>query len=275
MRIRRSEQNDAVYITYENLERTGIVTHGVSTRAGGVSEGFLGSMNLSYTRGDVKERVDENFRRIGAAIGFNADDLVLTDQTHTSNVRVVTEEDRGKGFVRERGYTDVDGLVTNVPGLVLAAFFADCVPLLFVDPVRRAVGLAHSGWRGTAERIGKKTVELMCEKYGTNPSDVQAAIGPSICCDCYEVSEDVAQVFMGQFQDAPEEIIKPGHAAGKYQLDLWNANYRVLTDAGLLPSHIAMPGICTCCNREFLHSHRGNHGNRGNLGAFLMLSKKN
>lgn len=271
MRIRRSEENDVVYLTYENIESTGIVAHGISTRAGGVSEGFLGSMNLSYSRGDVKERVDENFRRIGAAIGFDVESLVLTDQTHTANVRIVTEEDRGKGLTQERGYHDVDGLVTDVPGLTLAAFFADCVPLLFVDPVKRAVGIAHSGWRGTVEKIGKKTVGLMGEAYGTNPSDVQAAIGPSICCDCYEVSEDVAQAFRERFPDAREDIVKPGRAAGKYQLDLWRANHCVLTEAGILPSNIMMPGICTCCNKEFLHSHRGNHGNRGNIGAFLMI----
>ena len=273
MKIRRNEQNDVVYLTSSVIENTGIVTHGISTRSGGVSQGFLGAMNLSYTRGDEKERVDENFRRIGAAIGFDVRNLVFTDQTHTANVRIVTEEDRGKGFVRERDYSDVDGLVTNVPGLVLAAFFAACVPLLFVDRVNCAIGIAHSGWRGTVEKIGRRTVELMQAQYGTNPSDVAAAIGPSICSDCYEVSEDVAEVFEKQFPDTYNEIVRNGKEKGKYQLDLWRANYDVLTQAGIPAANIEMPGICTCCNKEFLHSHRGSHGNRGNIGAFLMLNE--
>lgn len=272
MRIRRAEENGVVYLTYENLEQTGIVTHGVSTRVGGVSEGFLGSMNLSYSRGDRKENVDENFRKIGAAIGFSVENLVLTDQTHTNHVRVVTSEDRGKGFDKERDYADVDGLVTNVPGLVLAAFFADCVPLFFVDPVKRAIGIAHSGWRGTVEKIGSKVVQKMSGQYGSKPADLIAAIGPSICPDCYEVSEDVALEFLHNFPKEAENIVKKGKREGKYQLDLWHANRCVMTEAGILPENISMPGICTCCNKEFLHSHRGNHGNRGNLGAFLMLN---
>lgn len=274
MRIRRSEENGVVYLTYERLEQTGIVRHGVSTRTGGVSEGYLGSMNLSYSRGDAKERVDENFRRIGRAVGFSPADLVFTDQTHTTNVRTVSFSDRGKGFVRPLDYTDVDALVTNVPGLVLAAFFADCVPLLFVDPKRRVIGIAHSGWRGTVGRIGKKTIECMAAEYGCSPADLVAAIGPSICGNCYEVSEDVAGKFRQEFSDASEGILSEGREEGKYQLDLWQANRTVLLEAGILPENIDMPGICTCCNKEFLHSHRGNHGNRGNIGAFLMLAEE-
>ena len=158
-------------------------------------------MNLSFTRGDDPEKVRENFRRMGMVIGFETKDLVLSDQTHTTNVRLVTEADRGKGFDRERDYTDVDGLVTDTPGLMLVTIYADCVPLYFVDPVHKAVGLSHSGWKGTVHRIGKVTLERMKEAFGTRPEDVQAAIGPSICQDCYEVSEDVARAFMDEFAD--------------------------------------------------------------------------
>lgn len=129
------------------------------------------------------------------------EDIVTSDQTHTTNVRVVTEEDRGNGITKPRPYTDVDGMITNVPGLVLATFYADCVPLFFIDPVHRAVGLSHSGWRGTVGKIGKVTVEKMTEEFQTDPSELYAAIGPSICQDCYEVSEDV----IDQFREAFEE----------------------------------------------------------------------
>lgn len=150
------EAGDTVpFLEYPMLRKTGLVYHGFSTRLGGVSEGCYASMNLSFDRGDDPEAVRENFRRIGNAIGVNVEDMVMSKQTHTTNVRVVTEEDRGKGVVKERDYTDVDGLVTDVRGICLVTSYADCVPLYFVDPVRNAIGLSHSGWRGTVGKIGK------------------------------------------------------------------------------------------------------------------------
>ena len=269
--MRLVEKNGVPYFVFENLENTGLVRHGFSTRLGGVSEGCLSSMNLSFTRGDDPEKVRENFRRMGMVIGFETKDLVLSDQTHTTNVRLVTEADRGKGFDRERDYTDVDGLVTDTPGLMLVTIYADCVPLYFVDPVHKAVGLSHSGWKGTVHRIGKVTLERMKEAFGTRPEDVQAAIGPSICQDCYEVSEDVAQAFMDEFADQLDDRLVYRKGNGKYQLNLWNANERILLEAGIRPEHLSITNICTCCNHELLFSHRASHGQRGNLAAFLGL----
>jgi len=267
------EREGVPFLVFPGLDETEAVIHGFSTRMGGVSEGMFSSMNLSFARGDEEGRVRENFARLGRAMGLDCRNLVFSDQTHTSNVRVVTEADRGKGFVREKDYRDVDGLVTNVPGLVLAAFYADCVPLFLVDPVNRAVGLSHSGWKGTVGKIGKRTVELMKEQYGTRPEDLTAAIGPSICQDCYEVSEDV----IGQFQEAFEKTYwkeifyeKPD---GKYQLNLWRANELIFREAGLLPERILTTDLCTCCNAKLLFSHRASKGKRGNLGAFLMLKE--
>lgn len=267
------EREGVPFLVFPGLDETEAVIHGFSTRMGGVSEGMFSSMNLSFARGDEEGRVRENFARLGRAMGLDCRNLVFSDQTHTSNVRVVTEADRGKGFVREKDYRDVDGLVTNVPGLVLAAFYADCVPLFLVDPVHRAVGLSHSGWKGTVGKIGKRTVELMKEQYGTRPEDLTAAIGPSICQDCYEVSEDV----IGQFQEAFEKTYwkeifyeKPD---GKYQLNLWRANELIFREAGLLPERILTTDLCTCCNAKLLFSHWASKGKRGNLGAFLMLKE--
>ena len=271
--MRLVEKNGVPYFVFENLENTGLVRHGFSTRMGGVSEGFLGSMNLSFTRGDDPEKVRENFRRMGTAIGFETKDLVLSDQTHTTNVRLVTEEDRGKGFDREKDYADVDGLITNTPGLMLVTIYADCVPLYFVDPVHKAIGLSHSGWKGTVHRMGKVTLERMKEAFGTRPEEVQAAIGPSICQDCYEVSEDVAQAFMDEFADSMDEQLVYGKDNGKYQLNLWRANERVLLEAGILPEHLNITNVCTCCNSDLMLSHRASHGQRGNLAAFLGLKE--
>ena len=269
--MRLVEKNGVPYFVFKNLENTGLVRHGFSTRLGGVSEGFLGSMNLSFTRGDDPEKVRENFRRMGTAIGFETKDLVLSDQTHTTNVRLVTEEDRGKGFDKEKDYADTDGLITNVPGLMLVTIYADCGPLYFVDPVHKAIGLSHSGWKGTVHRMGKVTLERMAEDFGTRPEDVQTAIGPSICQDCYEVSEDVAEAFINEFADHQDDQLVYRKDNGKYQLNLWRANELVLLEAGIRPEHLTITNVCTCCNHELLFSHRASHGQRGNLGAFLGL----
>lgn len=271
MNVRKNK--GVTYLTWPEFEKIPGFVHGFSTRLGGVSEGIYSSMNLSFTRGDKEEAVRENYNRISAALGFSPEDIVTSDQTHTANVRVITAEDRGNGITKPRPYTDVDGMITNVPGLVLATFYADCVPLYFADPVHKAVGLSHSGWRGTAAGIGAVTVKELQKHYGTRPEDIYAAIGPSICQDCYEVSEDVIMEFQKTFSRELWKDIFYRKENGKYQLNLWEANRQILLGAGILPEHISMPNLCTCCNPEFLYSHRASQGKRGNLGAFLGIKR--
>ena len=259
------------YLEYPMLAKTGIVKHGFSTRLGGVSKDCFTSMNLSFTRGDNEIDVRENFRRIAAAIGVKCEDLVFSQQTHTTNVRLIKEEDRGIGFARKLEYTDVDGLITNVPGICLVTFYADCVPLYFVDPVKKAIGLSHSGWRGTVGKIGKVTVEKMQKEYGCDPKDILAAVGPSICQDCYEVSEDVIERFKENFEESSWEKLFYKKENGKYQLNLWKANEMIFAEAGILPEHIAVTNVCTHCNSDILFSHRRTGNKRGNLAAFLAL----
>ena len=273
MRMKQNREGEVEYLTFPLLEQTGIVRHLFSTRVGGVSKGIYSAMNLSYTRGDKKEAVDENFRRIANVLQCNVDDIVCSDQTHTTNLRVVSRQDGGKGILTTRDYTDIDGLLTDEPGLVLATFYADCVPLYFADTKKRAIALAHSGWRGTVARMGRCVTEKMKEVYGTDPTDIVAAIGPSICQACYEVSEDVADAFAKEFRgigQKDEILIDKG--GGKFQLDLWRANEIVLTEAGIPSTQIQVTDICTCHNSEYLFSHRASHGKRGNLGAFLGLT---
>ena len=264
-----NEKEGVTFLTYPAFEEMPEIVHGFSTRLGGVSEGIYSSMNLSFTRGDKEEAVKENYRRISSAMGFAMENIVTSDQTHTANVRRVTEEDRGNGITKPRPYKDVDGMITNVPGIVLATFYADCVPLYFVDPVQKAIGLSHSGWRGTVSKIGKITVEKMSEEYGTRPEELYAAVGPSICQKCYEVSEDVAEEFRRVFDPKYWNALFYKKENGKYQLNLWEANHIVLLESGIPEDHISMPNLCTCCNPEFLFSHRASKGKRGNLGAFL------
>lgn len=259
------------FLTYPLFEKTGVVKSAFSTRIGGVSKGCYESMNLSFDRGDDKDAVMENFQRIASAIGTNCHDMVLSRQTHTANVRVVTEEDKGKGIVRERDYTDVDGLVTNVPGICLVTSYADCVPLYFVDPIKKVIGLSHSGWRGTVGKTGKETVRVMKEHFGCDPADILAAVGPSICQDCYEVSGDVIEKFKEAFDEKDWDNLFYRKNNGKYQLDLWKANESVFRESGICKEHIAVTNVCTHCNSKILYSHRETGDKRGNLCAFLAL----
>ena len=256
------------FLSYPILENTGIVSHGFSTRLGGVSEGGYSSMNLSLSRGDSPEAVEENTKRIARAIGVEKEKMVYTQQTHTTNVAVVSKKDAGSTL------KETDGLVTNSPGICLVTFYADCVPLYFVDPVKRAIGLSHSGWRGTVGKMAAATVEKMKECFGTRPEDIIAAVGPSICQDCYEVSEDVTSRFKEAFREEDWKDLFYKKENGKFQLDLWKANEINLREAGVLPEHIAVTNVCTCCNPKILFSHRVQGWNRGNLCAFLALKDK-
>lgn len=265
------EQKGVYWLTYPALDKEKQFLHGFSTRLGGVSGEHLYSMNLSFSRGDKEENVKENFRRIASAIGFSEENMVFSDQTHTANIRKVTKADCGKGFSRKRDYKDIDGLITNEPEVVLTTFFADCVPVFLIDPVRRAIGLVHSGWRGTVSKISQAAIRCMQEEYGSQPEEILAAVGPSICQDCYEVSRDVIEEFQKHFDQKHWQDLFYAKSDGKYQLNLWKANEIILREAGILEDHISITDLCTCCNSEFLYSHRASKGMRGNLAAFLMI----
>ena len=261
------------YLSFPVFRDTGLVTDGFSTRLGGVSEGCFSSLNLSFDRGDDRAAVEENFRRMGEALGVRCEDMVLSQQTHTTNIRIVTDEDRGKGITRERDYTDIDGLITNVPGICLVTTYADCVPLYFLDPVKKVIALSHSGWRGTVGKIGKKTVELMHDNFGSDPADILAAVGPSVCQDCYEVSADVTDRFKEVFDRSAWDELFYEKPDGKYQLDLWKANEKIFLEAGIPEDHITVTNVCTHCNSGILYSHRAMGDKRGNLCAFLALKQ--
>lgn len=259
------------FLSFPILEETGLVVNGFSTRMGGVSEGKFSTMNLTFTRGDNRNHVMENYRRMAEALVVDETRMVLSYQTHTTNVKLITEEDAGKGIVAERDYTDVDGLITDVPGITLVTFYADCVPLYLLDPVNRAIGLSHSGWRGTVNRMGAAAIRAMSEAYGSRPEDMIACIGPSICRDCYEVGEEVAVNFREAFEERywTELLVEKG--SGKYQLDLWRANEIIFLEAGIPREQIQVTDICTHCNPDYLFSHRTCGNERGNLAAFLCL----
>lgn len=252
---------------FENLEylyAEGIsVPHGFTTRYGGVSTGTQSSLNLAYGRGDTMENVEENLRRLGKAVGFEPERIVMTRQIHSDIVRVVTDADCA-GFCH-RNYPECDALVTNTPGVTLLVFTADCTPLLFYDPVTGAVGAAHAGWRGTAMGIGARTVAAMAENFGCRPENIRAAIGPNIAQCHFETDGDVPKAMVEAYgEEADAFIEKRGE---KYHLDLKGINALALRRAGV--EKIEVSDACTYCESDRFWSHRASHGQRGSQGAVI------
>ena len=265
-----NKKGNVTYLTFPLFERAGL-KHGFSTRLGGVSTGDCATMNLSFTRGDDSDHVMENHRILADAIGYEVENLVLSNQVHDTVIRCVDASDCGKGVIRQSDLIGVDGLITQDSKVVLMTFFADCVPLFFYDPVEKAVGASHSGWRGTVKRIGAKTVAAMEREFGTKPGNLLAVIGPSICASCYEVSEDVVVQFAKGFREVQWREIWEKKSAHKYQLDLWRANEIILEEAGIPRGQIEVSELCTCCHSDLLFSHRATGGRRGNLSGVITL----
>lgn len=251
--------------------------HGFSTRKGGVSKEHLSSLNLGFNLGDEREKVLENFRILGSLFEAKPEDFVLTQQTHSVNVRHVGREDRGKGIFRERDYTDVDALMTDEEGVILSAFSADCVPILFYDKGHRAIASCHSGWRGTHGRILARVIEAMQREFSSKPEEIYIAIGPSICKNCYEVSEDVGEAFLDAFP-ALREMTKNASpiervSEEKFHIDLWELNRWIALENSIPAENISVSGYCTMERPDLFFSHRYSQGKRGVQGAFIGLSE--
>lgn len=258
------------YLAYNSLSELKFINHAFSTRLGGVSQGEFTSMNLAFNRGDDPEAVTENYRRLCQSAGFDFDTLTASAQDHHTFVRAVTKQDCGVGIYKPRDLQSVDALITNEPGVTLVTYYADCTPLFFVDAKNKAIGLAHAGWRGTVERIGEKVVEKMTALYGTDPSDIIAAVGPAISVCCYEVDQPVANRFSALTDLEPSRFVFP-KSGGKFMLDLLECNRQILVKAGVPADNITLSDLCTNCNSDLLWSHRATNGHRGTMCAFMCL----
>lgn len=255
----------------EYLISTKIETpHCFSTRFGGVSEGYLSSLNLGIHRGDQFENVIQNYRILGEAVGFQPEDTVFGQQIHSDLVLRVGREDRGLGMFGGRPNTARDGMVTDEPGVALTAFGADCTTILLYDPVKKAIGAVHSGWRGTAAGIVKKAVEKLTEEYGTDPADVRAAIGPCISRCCFETHREVPDAMLAALGvDALSAIDVIEERPGKYFVDLKRINEIWLRKAGV--TEIDVSDACTVCQSDRFWSHRVTAGHRGSQAAIITL----
>lgn len=245
--------------------------HAFTTRYGGASAGIFDSLNLGLNRGDDPGRVRENYRRVCEAMGVEMGGLVLSSQVHEDTVRRVTPDDAGKGLDRSIDY-NADGLTTNVPGVTLVTFGADCLTILLYDPVKKAAANVHAGWRGTALGIVDRAVERMEAEYGSAPSDLTAAIGPGISGCCFETHGEVPEAMLAALgEDASEFVVNLG--GGKYKVDLKGINALRLKRKGVKATKIDISPDCTVCAHEKYWSHRYTKGERGSQAALISLGE--
>jgi len=238
---------------------------GFSTRIGGVSEAPWDSLNCGLHVGDRDEDVAENRKRVAKGAGFPFERWTCAEQVHGCEVAVAKAADAGAGRLsRAEAIPSKDALVTDAPGLMLNAFYADCVPIWFVDPTRRAVGLAHAGWRGAVADVAGATVREMERTFGTNPADLLAAIGPSIRGCCYEVDDAVAKHI-----PKGSEALAATSSPGRYKLDLAKFNRQKLTEAGIMANRIEISQYCTSCRTDLFFSHRKENGRTGRMTAWI------
>ena len=262
--------NGVEFYTFEIFEKTGLVDHMFSTRIGGVSEGFFASLDLSYSRGDDPEKVTENFTRAAKAIGSDIKNITIARQTHGTKISIVDESDCGRGVTKERYPEGYDGLITDKRGVMLVTLHADCIPLYFLDPVKKVVALSHAGWRGTVDGMAEKTVLKMEEVFASDRGDILAGIGPGISACCFEVSEDVRDEFVSKLSFS-EKFIKKGEKEGKYYIDLKAVNKEILVNMGIAEENIEVSSECTKCLEDKFFSHRRMGERRGSMAAFLGL----
>jgi len=267
--------------SWERGAPDGRLTAGFTGRHGGVSVKPYDSLNLAFHVGDVPEHVIGNRRRMAEALGFSLEDWTCGEQVHSGNVAIVRAEDRGRGSLdRDSAFQDTDGLVTNVPGILLTSFYADCVPLYFWDPATEAVGLAHAGWKGTVAGIAGNMVSAMASEYGSDPSRIRAAIGPSIGACCYEVDDRVMDRVRALHlppQDSaenPQSAIYIDKGNGKYMLNLKEINRRIMIKAGILAEHIECTTWCTSCNNGLFFSYRKDGGTTGRMASWIGMRKR-
>lgn len=269
MNIIEQTRNGVAFLSCDGIDAAGGVAHGFSTRLGGVSQGMWSSLNLGVSRGDNPDHVRENYRRFFTAIGAQGGKMAMTNQVHGGVVRTVTTADVRNDPYDKIGF-DADGMMTDLPGVTLLVYTADCIPILFYDPNRRVVAAVHAGWRGTAAGIAAKAVERMGEVYGSRPEDILAAIGPGIGSDCFETHEDVPNAMTAALSTAVLSHIRIKEN-GKFAVDLKGINARRLEQSGLNPEHIAVCAQCTACLPDQYWSHRRLGTNRGSMASAIQL----
>ena len=264
---KRTNKGTGLYCA-EALDKAGGVSHGFSTREGGITvDPPKASLNLSWTRCGSPEEVIANFKIFAEGAGIDYDDMAVVNHEHGANVLRIAHEHRGRGFYKDP-LPPCDGIITDDPTVTLVTSHADCGAYFFYDPVHRAIGMAHAGWKGTLLRIGAEMARRMAEEFDTDPSDIIAATGPCICRDCFEVDADLGEKFQSEF--GYPGISRPGRP-GKAYVDLELAAAVQFVEAGIRPESITLMNACTYENRQHFFSHRRDKGITGSMAAYIKL----
>ena len=264
---KRTNKGTGLYCA-EALDKAGGVSHGFSTREGGITvDPPKASLNLSWTRCGSPEEVIANFKIFAEGAGIDYDDMAVVNHEHGANVLRIAHEHRGRGFYKDP-LPPCDGIITDDPTVTLVTSHADCGAYFFYDPVHRAIGMAHAGWKGTLLRIGAEMARRMAEEFDTDPSDIIAATGPCICRDCFEVDADLGEKFQSEF--GYPGISRPGRQ-GKAYVDLELAAAVQIVEAGIRPESITLMNACTYENRQHFFSHRRDKGITGSMAAYIKL----
>ncbi|WP_202906878.1 peptidoglycan editing factor PgeF [Abyssisolibacter fermentans] len=260
------EKNGLKYYTIESFDKYNI-KHMFTTRVGGCSKGAYSSLNMGIGIAEDINAVIKNNDRVLEIFNTDKNNLYISKQVHGDNIIAVDNLNNDDyTILREKG---VDGLVTDAKNKLLCCYFADCVPLFFLDPSKMVVGVAHAGWRGTVNGIAGKMIDVMKEKYNSNASDILVGIGPSIGPCCFEVKEDVFDVFAKKIQNISE--ISKQITSDKWLIDLWKVNKILLKEKGVLDRNITISSICTFCNEDLLYSYRRDKGKTGRMAALIRL----
>lgn len=266
-----NEKNGVLTLSVPSFDETGMCLSAFTTRLGGVSEAPLSSMNLGFGRGDKHEAVLENYRILGETLGFDSSLVVAFCQVHKNDVCVAEMSDAGEAYLPCK--REFDAIITNTPNLPIATYHADCVPVFLLDPVRRAVGVAHAGWRGTAAKTPAAAVRKMCEEFGSSPKDILAAIGPSIGKCCFECHGEVCDAMLSSYGEAATPYITDDKN-GKFHVDLQGLCAHSLLECGIPDSSITLSDECTMCKADTYWSHRATGGIRGAMAAIIMLREE-
>lgn len=263
-------KNQVEFIQFNNLLKyENVITHCFTTRRGGVSKDQYDSLNMAFNKTDDRRNVDQNYRRVAGAMNFDIESMVFSNQVHQNRLRVVTEDDRGKGIIRKSDIIGYDGLVTNSKDVTLVTFYADCVPVFLFDPERTVISMAHSGWRGTVMEISKEAVRKMKDVFSCDPLNIIAAVGPSIGKCCFEVGDEVYDQFKSNIDWSTKYCKRINQ---KWYFDLPAIIKMTLLNAGVSEENIVLSGICTKCNKDIFFSHRGDNGRTGTLAGIMKIN---
>ena len=248
---------------FENLLQYPTIHHAITTRKGGISEGYADSLNLGYGVEDHLNYVAENRRRLAEFMGVPFDRLIFQKQTHSTNYKIITEKNY-------RDYIEnTDALITTEKGIAIATLGADCVPILLYDKKNKIIASIHAGWKGAVNGIVNKVVSTLKKEFNSKPEDIIAGIGPSICAEVYEVGDEVIEAFKNTFPNHP--LLISNYHNSKAHVDLWAANKTWLINQGVPEKNIEIAGLCTYKNHEIFYSARYFKNKTGRFASCIVI----